>query len=265
MKLILEPCAFNNQYLWKYLDIHKFLYFLNEKSIYFARSDQFEDPNEGLPESIIRRIYEHETFPVEENLNPRLFPNRKEAIFKNKKNLDILKTDADEIQRAQYISCWFLGERESYSMWNIYSNSDSVALRFNPSDLIDNINKSLHDFSSDFWIENVFGGLVNYQQVYPPEYDGSKYTPPTNKLTALKKDLSYSSESEYRFIGIANNSYSENLKFELKIENLYSLDFHILTHPKMEVWMYKNILSILKNFGLEKHLIKSEIKLRSNL
>lgn len=266
MNLVFEHSDVKNKYLWRYFDIHKFLYFLNEKKIYFARSDRFEDPNEGLPESIIRRIYEcEELFPNEENLNPRLFPNKKEAIRQNKNQIEILKSDADKIQKIQFISCWFVGERESYSMWNIYSSPDSVAIRFNSTILIENINKSLQEFTSDFWIEGVFCGLVDYQKVYPPEYDGSLYIPPTNRYPALKKDLSYSSENEYRFVAIAKKIYSENLKFELEIRDLHNLDFQIITHPKMEAWMYNNILSVLKNYGLEKRLIKSEIKLRSNL
>ena len=261
----IEPLYLNDKYLWKYLDIHKFLYFLYEKKIYFARLDRLEDPNEGLPHSIIREIYECELFPDEKHLNPHLFPDKKAALKQNRVNIKNLKDESDKIQKIQYVNCWFAGEREAYSMWSIYSNPDSVVLRFNSDELLKAVDKSLQKTSGNSWIEIVVCGFVQYQKVYPPEYDYAKYIAPTNKYSALKKDLSYSAENEFRFIVISKKIHEKKTKFEIKVEDFHNLDFHIITHPKMEDWMYNNIKNTLQPFGLEKKLIKSEIKLRSRL
>jgi len=267
MDLILAESNFNFKYLWKYFDIHKFLYFLNEKKIYFARSDRFEDPNEGLPENIIRRFYECEVlFPDKEHikdLNPKLFPNKKEAFIKNQKLIKFLKSEADRIQNIQFISCWFSGDNESFAMWNTYSSPDSVAIRFNATNLFENIDRSLKEHTSNFWIQSVICGFVDYQKVYPPEYTASKYKSLTEKFPSLYKDHSYSAENEFRFIALAKNK-SKKIKFEIKLGGLAELDFHIITHPKMEDWMRRNIICILTNYGLEKKLIRSSIKLRTN-
>ncbi|WP_157603680.1 hypothetical protein [Polaribacter atrinae] len=37
-----------NAYLWRYMDIHKFLSFIFNKSLYFTRLDNFEDSKEGI-------------------------------------------------------------------------------------------------------------------------------------------------------------------------------------------------------------------------
>jgi hypothetical protein len=37
-----------DEYLWKYLDMHKFLSFILKKELFFTRLDKFEDPIEGV-------------------------------------------------------------------------------------------------------------------------------------------------------------------------------------------------------------------------
>jgi hypothetical protein len=42
--------------IWKYLEFDKFLSLLNTRSLYFCRSDKFEDPYEGTIK-IVRRCW----------------------------------------------------------------------------------------------------------------------------------------------------------------------------------------------------------------
>lgn len=255
---------FKEQSLWKYMDIHKFLHFIHKKSLYFTRLDKFEDPNEGLPESIIRRIYESlELFPPLENLNPLLFKTeeeRKKEFENNKKILNEISNIADKIQKYQFASCWFIGDRESYAMWNLYSSKDSIAIKINPHELITQIELEVEKFSNEPSIIMLACGPVSYNKVYPPEYDYSKYQSPNVWYSGLKKDLSYIFEKEYRFLAISENKIID--QYELVLENLFDLKFDIITHPKMEKWMYENIQSILIHHGIDYKLTKSNIKLR---
>ena len=143
MEFEIVPYEFGENYLWKFIDIHKFLYFMYEKKLYFTRLDKFEDPNEGLPEFLIRQIYEkEEIFPDKENLNPALFPSeaeRENAFLKNQFIKSKLISDAEKVQRLQYVNCWFIGESESYAMWNLYSTPESIAIKIKPKQLIESI------------------------------------------------------------------------------------------------------------------------------
>ena len=89
-----------------------------------------------------------------------------------------------------------------------------------------------------------------------------KYKKLENKYSAFKKDISYEYESEYRFIAVADKVKDEISKFELIIENLHNIEYRVITHPKMENWMYNNIYNILENFKLGNKLMKSQIKLK---
>jgi len=46
---------------------------------------------------------------------------------------------------------------------------------------------------------------------------------------------------------------------------LYDLDFKVITHPKMQDWMFSNIKTILSKIGLEGRLQKSNIRLKPNI
>jgi hypothetical protein len=52
-------------FLWKYLDLHKFLSFVLNKKLFFNRLDNLVDPLEGLPESTLSFMdrSEQNTFP----------------------------------------------------------------------------------------------------------------------------------------------------------------------------------------------------------
>jgi hypothetical protein len=264
MQIEITPHEFGENYLWKFIDIHKFLYFINEKRLHFTRLDKLEDPNEGLPENLIRQIYENELFPVMENLNSAMYPtlrDKAEAIESNQIKKNQLISDAEEIQQIQYANCWFLGNRESYAMWNLYSNPDSIAIRIRPKELIECVEGEVMKLS-DSHINKIVCGKMSYNRVYPPEYEMEKYQKLENKYSAFKKDSSYEYESEYRFIAVSATINDNISKFEIQLEDLHNLDFKILTHPKMENWMYDNIRSILKNLDLTNKLMKSEIKLK---
>ena len=38
----------SNSFLWKYFDLHRFIYLLTEKKLFFTRLDKLEDPFEGI-------------------------------------------------------------------------------------------------------------------------------------------------------------------------------------------------------------------------
>lgn len=205
-------------------------------------------------------------FPEDaEQLNPAIIltnEKRIEECKENQRSKNELIKIADNIQKLQFASCWFVGARESYAMWNIYSTADSVVIRIKLSDLLANIERSILNYSDETFVDEIICGPVHYQKVYPPEYDGNLYENSTNKYTALKKDLSYKYEKEYRIVALAKSINEKNMNFELYLDQLHETEFKIITHPKMQQWMYNNITNILLPYNLNSKLMKSTIKLK---
>ena len=44
----------NNAYVWRFIDLPKFLDLIRSGSLYFCRGDQFDDPYEGMPPDELR-------------------------------------------------------------------------------------------------------------------------------------------------------------------------------------------------------------------
>lgn len=260
------PVDFGDNYLWKYMDIHKFLYLIREKKLFFTRLDGFEDSIEGASEELLRDRAKTELFLKIKNPNPAIYPNEDSFIKERNKYIEYLKEIDEEIlflQKQQYASCWFLSERESYAMWKLYSNPESVAVRFKPSLLLEEIERSVQNHPSHLYVDKIVGNVVEYRPLWPFEFDMSKYVEFKQEYVGLRKDTSFSSENEYRLLAIKSPNVGDHPCFELKLEGLFDLDFKIVTHPKMQVWMHDNIASVLKTYGIENKLMKSEIWLRN--
>ena len=63
------PVDFGDNYLWKYMDIHKFLYLIREQNLFFTRLDGFEDSIEGVSEKLLKDRAQIELFLKIKNPN----------------------------------------------------------------------------------------------------------------------------------------------------------------------------------------------------
>jgi hypothetical protein len=146
-------------------------------------------------------------------------------------------------------------------MWDTYSNKDSVALKFNPSELCKTIIDNCRD--NDFEDFNtMIHGMVEYYKISPFDPNDNSLKNCGHRFKGFLKDLSYKHEEEFRFIMIQNDEDKTYDFFELSLKNLQSLDFQIVTHPYMEPWKHNNIYNILKTKGIENKLKNSDIPTR---
>jgi len=223
-----------SEYLWKYVDLHRFLYFIQEKKIYFTRFDLFEDPHEGLPDTLIFRKFMNDNSPNEENLNPDVIPEEDKIrwIKQQRRENEELEGYSKDHQQNQFASCWFMGESESVAMWKLYSNPDSVAITINRVALEKRMSIYAEKFKDSF-AEKFIYGCVEYRSVYPPELKRHEYCP-TNQWAAFKKDISYNHEQEYRFVIITKHIEKTKVGYEFPIRNFKNLDFNIRPHPQMQ-------------------------------
>lgn len=251
-----------DQFLWRYMDLHRLIYFLNSENIFFSPLNTFFDPLEGITE---KHLYDKQYLDELDKKTEKeegLPKNSKEQITQEKEEIkEKFKSKLEEIQKTYFASCWYLGVRESLAMWDSYSNKDSVALRFKSSDLCTSIINTCkkNDFE-DFDI--MVHGMVEYYKISPFDPNDDALKNAGHRFKGFLKDLSYKHEEEFRFVVMQNNEDKTYDFFELSPEGLSSLDFYIVTHPNMEPWKYNNIHNILTAKGLENKLKKSEIPTR---
>ncbi|MCG6191389.1 DUF2971 domain-containing protein [Maribellus maritimus] len=246
----------DNEFLWRYFDLHKLLNFLQNKQIRFTRMDQFEDTLEGVPFETLLRITQMSNMPTFSLAN-FILDHKTTTLPQDSKLFGRIEKIL-QIQSSHYVSCWFSEQRESMAMWNLYSNSDGVALKI-PFKILKN---HLKPKSEEQNIQDYFCGKVEYQDfrnksVYP-ENELSKI-----KKVSLRKDVSFSHEKEIRFV-IKKEKTKDNLELGINSEplNLEELDIKIVCHPKMDSWKKKNIKQLLINENLFRSFENSEIRLR---
>lgn len=255
----------SDQFLWRYMDLHRLIYFLNTENIFFSPLSTFFDPLEGITEKNLhdrRYVEELDRKGDEEEGLPK---KSKEELSQEKEEIkERFKSKLEEIQKTYFASGWYLGVRESLAMWDTYSNKDSVAIRFEPNDLCRSIiNFCKPTTFADFDI--MIHGKVEYSKISPFDPEDCSLKNCGHRFKGFLKDLSYKHEEEFRFLLIQNSNDKTYDFFELSLKNLQSLRFCIVTHPYMEPWKHNNIYNILKTKGLQHKLKKSDIPTRSQV
>lgn len=245
----------SEDYLWRYMDIHKLLDLIQHKRFYFTRMDQFEDPLEGIPLEIILHYRN-----ASKNLLslPQLIMNPNASPIKPDLGIFGRIDRISKIQKTHFLSCWFHGNRESMAMWNLYSNPDGVAVKVP----FGKLKEYLIPNQAGINIKEYFCGKVNYQDFQDDDpYPGSELH--KLKKVSLRKDLSFTHEAEIRFVvktdeeTIASTAGINSEKLDLKEVNL-----SVVCHPRMADWKKNNIRQLMKSIRLVSRYKESEISLR---
>ena len=167
---MLAPPLDHHAKIWRYISISKYLNLLQSKSLYFTRSDRFDDPFEGS--STECTIQDREEF-------------FRSAGFECKPSSDI---DAffNKLRSCTFINCWHMNEHESEAMWRLYGHADELV----------SIQSTYNALSNALGSANITGiGIVRYI-----DYSRDR-TGPLNTLTNfLHKRKSFEHEKEIRAI-----------------------------------------------------------------
>lgn len=278
-KFINDENISHEKYLWRYMDLHKFLSFILTKSLYLTRFDKFEDKREGI--NIEHLIYKS----IKRNLDnmPKFKEMAKYVTVDNLgSTMNKIEDELKIIQRFNFANCWILGEEsnESVAMWNLYSNPNSIAIKIKYS-----------DFKKKFANEQVINhGLLEEIICSPIEYVNFHDDEKIFKLfkekkndTIFMKDISFSHEKEFRLVvkekvrETPSIEYKENVsrkhveKLHNSIYNYHGItivlkdfenyNFEIIHHPKSESWAKENINQIVKEFNVNFRISESKLEL----
>ncbi len=231
--------------IWRYLDLPKFLSILESNSLYFTRSDKFEDPYEGtLPKWTSSNI--QTTFSEY---------NNSEEMAAEMLNL------IDANRKMTLINCWYSSEYESDGMWKIYSQN-GIAIQSTVSRFKDcfqkgeeNINISLVKYI-DFNDE----GLHFFNALAPFFYKRKSFEH-EKEIRAIfwntregttEEEIEKMTEDDYRPIKIVEHGKLIPVNLSLLIETIY-------VSPQAPFWFYSLICSICKRYNLTQPVIHSPL------
>jgi hypothetical protein len=222
-----------NAKIWRYMDLAEFLSLLVNKSLYFKRSDKFEDPFEGS--------------------SPKL---NVEFVGRS----DFLK----KIRKYVAISCWHINENESAAMWKLYTKGNSgIAVQSTYKRLVDSFSVCNEkpevgvvqyiDFQKDFSVipnqsEYLNGRIPFYQFMYK-----RKSFIHEQELRALIFKPSINAEGEFDF---SEDLIYHGIPVEVEIQTLIEKIF-ICPDPDPDPdhnaasWLTKLIKSIAKKCGVD--------------
>ena len=276
VKFINDEQINENAYLWRYMDIHKFLSFIFNKSLYFTRLDKFEDKKEGI--TINHLFYQNVKKQID---NHPMFDKIRTYMSVDTLGSEMNKIDDElkRIQRSNFANCWVIGENssESVAMWNLYSKPNSLAIKIKYSDFKKLLTeKGLHSFDTT---REVICRPINYINFQNPDFKNI-----TDIDSVFTKDISFKHENEFRIIvkekerEVPPINYKPNLHRK-KIEKLYNehwdyfgvelnfidfkdFNFEIVHHPKSQDWAKSNIEEILKISEIEFKVNESILELK---
>jgi hypothetical protein len=217
-----------NDRIWRYMDLTKFLSLLMNESLYFARADKLGDPFEGSY-------------------------TRKALIAKNYGGKSYSKW-YERLKSKMLINCWHVNEYESEAMWKLYSKSnEGIAIQSTYYRLINSLEKDRH------YIEHV--GLVNYL-----DYEKESFSTGNACNTFVIKSKSYECERELRAIIVLNswnpgtNSHKETVEHGKSIPiHLDILIEKVYVAPHSEGWIFELIQQIVKRLNINLIVIRSAL------
>lgn len=243
----------DNALLTRYVDIHSFLYFITQNKLRFARLDTFEDLNEGFSvhtAEAVKGVTDRSKAIKQLDDKEQML----QSVAELKQQHAELEKQYKSHQKNLFACCWYMGDKESVAMWNLYSNADSVAIRFNANQLIEILTNIASNDDQHF--SKMEYGTVEYADLSAPN------KALTRDCIGFLKDDSFSHEQEFRFM-TERNAEDNVLEYEVCIGDLKQIDFSIISHPKMEEWKIRNILNVLSCYELTQKFQPSELALKN--
>lgn len=228
--------------IWRYLDFTKLVSLIDNRRLYFTRSDKFDDPFEGSwPRANVEaRKYVPTDLPEEGQKEYLDIMNRMGDINKN-------------WPRYMAVNCWHANEHESAAMWKLYLKSDEgIAIQ-------STYNKYKKSIIDD---EKVFIGKVTYIDYEKDGIDASNILGPF-----VHKRKSFEYENEIRglvskwptgegVLDFTKDTIENGVQIKVDIETLIE-QVHIA--PNAPKWFAELVDNVIKRYGYKFEIIQSQL------
>jgi len=224
-----------NTKIWRYMDFTKFLSLLEDSSLYFTRSDRFED------------VYEGST--------PHANAEMLESVYAGTEAIHNLKAWTDLMtwtRKWTYINCWHMNKGESYAMWKLYAQTgEAIAIQSTYQRLRRNLPVEA----------NV--GIVSYKN-----YDIEVIDDCDTFERYLHKRESFAHEQELRAViqDLPHDGHNfDHSKLEGPTGRSMQVDIrdlieNVFVAPTAPPWFLDLVRKILKRYGLSLKLHDSNLR-----
>jgi hypothetical protein len=178
--------------VWRYLDLAKFIWLIENQKLYLSGMDLLNDPHEGSRPKFLADNFDQQILAIKRDM---LIQNHGSALGEEKFQADLPRF-IDQIHRVHIgnqkhrrhlcVSCWHLGNPESEAMWRLYCpGNNGVAIQTS-------YNKLVKSTSND---SQLYIGCVRYI-----DYEFQGFPEGNIFYPAMHKRISFAHEQEVRLI-----------------------------------------------------------------
>lgn len=230
--------------LWRYMDISKFVDLLATRTLYFARADRFAD------------IWEGAISPLDVRAAKKMFAGEEDQ----KQLSDNYDRTFAALRKHTYISCWHRNDGESAAMWKLYLKSDEgIAVQTSFYRLSHELGESSRLIRigkvryKNYMKEPVPGGTPH---PIGDAYIISEFAPFIHKRVGFihEKEVRAVFQDKYKRLDDPSE-HTHGLRIKLAVENLIEC---VYVAPGTPGWLREAVQSILKCFGIDKDVRRSE-------
>ncbi len=237
--------------IWRYMDFTKFVSILENRSLFFSRSDLLGDPFEGsyTKYNVHLRpiIYKN----ISENLHNKNLSLKDPVTGKSTDFNAYLSLFFKWLLKWTNINCWHINNYESAALWKIYSsNNESVAIQ-----------------SSYYNLRVCLPETIQIGQVNYIDYDHDLIKENNTLWPFVHKRKSFSHENELRAViqdlPIENNSIAvgkdnEQPGIYVPVDVLTLIE-NIYIAPSSASWFDELVKKVLIRYGLDKNVLRSSL------
>jgi hypothetical protein len=221
--------------IWRYLDFTKLLSLISTSSLFFTRSDCFEDIYEG--KSNIKQLEYILAQPEAQHAHIDTFYR----AMAERENF---------LRQQTGICCWHMSSHESIAMWKIYLKAgEGVAIK----STYEKLNKSLIIESQD---EHLNIGRVKYIDYDTHHFGRELYAEFFHKREFFKY------ENELRVISVCNRTgkYENGLSggILIKVDLNHLIDAIVLA-PSTPHWIFETIKDLILKYNYNFKIEKSKV------
>jgi len=233
--------------LWRYMDFSKYVSLLSTSSLYFARSDTFEDHFEGAQgiKSNREQWDRHHLDYLERAITyppdgGKTALANEEIKSESQRLLKQIQYIGESGRERTYINCWHENEHESEAMWRLYSSyiNNAVAIKTTYKRL----SSSLEDRT------NIQIGTVEYLD-FRKQFSGIN-------SAFWRKRKSFQHEREVRAIYFELHNKDIGISIHC---NLSTLIEAVYISPKAPEWFKRVVDDVNIKYGLNITVSKSEL------
>jgi hypothetical protein len=213
--------------VWRYMNLAKFVWCLQNKALYFARADQLGDKYEG-----------HYTRSHVED-----YPD----IAGGVPNKDLLAMYL-KMREYYFVSSWHMNESESAAMWRLYTSLDeSICICTTYAELRDALPNQVHL------------GEVRYI-----DYECESFSNENGFNFIMHKRTSYAHEREVRGViwtleGPSGEGLVETRKGLVIPVDLSKVIGTVYLSPSADTMVREVVEGLLKTYGLNARVLQSEV------